>query len=82
VEEFMHPLNRAAGTACLGLAFLVLPTAAGQATAVPAVGSAPSVATTQCNGDPGIDASNDPVHCHYQHPVPDRKWRAAHHHRY
>jgi hypothetical protein len=68
----MHPLNRSAVAACLGLAFLVLP----------ATASHPAVPVTQCNADPGIDASNDPVHCTYQHPVPDRKWRSAHHHRW
>ena len=65
----MPLLNRSAVAACLGLAFLVLPTAA----------SHPS---TQCNGDPGFDASRDPVHCHYQHQVPTRDWRSAHHHRW
>jgi hypothetical protein len=22
---------------------------------------------SQCNGDPGFDSSNDPIHCHSQH---------------
>jgi hypothetical protein len=65
----MHHLNRSAVAACLGLAFLMLP-------------AAPSHPITQCNGDPGFDASRDPVHCSYQHPVPDRHWRSTHHHRW
>lgn len=75
-------MHRSAMTACLGLTFLLLPAAAGHAATMPAAAAQPTVAITQCNGDPGIDASNDPVHCHYQHQVPTREWRAAHHHRW
>jgi len=34
----------------------------------------------QCNGDYGYDPSNDPVHCHYANPLPDRHWWRHHHH--
>jgi hypothetical protein len=64
-------MNRSLVSVFLGLAFVV--------TGAAASGAAVTVPTSQCNADPGIDASNDPVHCHYEHPLPVPPWRQVHH---
>jgi hypothetical protein len=79
----VHPMNRSVIGACLGLAFFVVGAGTGSAATVHVAESGTSIPTTQCNADPGIDASNDPVHCHYEHPLPVPPWRqvpAPHHH--
>lgn len=77
----MLPIKRTVTAAGLSLAFLVVGAGAGNAAvAAPATGSIP---VSQCNADPGIDASNDPVHCQYENPLPSTHWwehRHHHHH--
>jgi hypothetical protein len=80
MEDFMRPMKRFLALSCFGLALL----GAGSGSAGAAISSAPEPTgtghLTQCNGDYNYDPSNDPVHCHYAHPLPDRHWWRHHHH--
>jgi hypothetical protein len=76
----MNRRNRSVLSACLGVAFVVAGAGASGA-AVTSPASSTYVPVTQCNADPGMDASNDPVHCQYEHPLPvPRSQQPAHHH--
>jgi hypothetical protein len=68
----MLPIKRALTATGLGLTFLMVSAGAGHAT-VTAPSSAPT-RVIECNADPGMDPSNDPKHCSYQHPLPDTHW--------
>lgn len=68
----MLPIKCTLGATGLGLTFLMVSAGAGHA-AVAAPTSAPT-RVIECNADPGIDPSNDPKHCSYQHPLPDTHW--------
>jgi hypothetical protein len=60
----VHSLKRSAIAAGLGLVFVVAGAGVGNAAVVH---PAPAAVMSQCNGDPGFDSSNDPIHCHSQH---------------
>ena len=67
------PVNRTARAltaVSFGLAFTAMGAGVGHAAVAP---QSPTARITQCNADPGFDASKDPVHCHYTHKLPDPK---------
>lgn len=71
-------MKRVLAVSCFGFALVGV-----SGSAVAATDGAPepsgNVRLTQCNGDYNYDPSNDPVHCHYAHPLPDRHWWRHHH---
>jgi len=56
-------MKRSLIAAGVGVAFLVTGAGVGHAAVVHPASSA---VMSQCNGDPGFDPSNDPIHCHSQ----------------
>jgi hypothetical protein len=68
----MLPLKRTLTATGLGLTFLLAGTGVGHATTA-SPSSAPT-RVTECNADPGIDASNNPKHCTYENPLADTHW--------
>jgi hypothetical protein len=63
-SRFVYSMKRSVIAAGVGLAFVVVGAGVGNAAVV---GPTPGAVVSQCNGDPGFDPSNDPIHCHSQH---------------